>query len=174
MSQPFVGEIRIFAGSFAPAGWAMCDGSLVPISSNDTLFQLIGTTYGGDGQTTFALPNLGGRVPIHAGTNLATGTTFTIGQIGGVEQVTLTTQQIPAHNHPFIADDSATATVNTDPTNHIYGNTASTNIYSIHTAGLKQMMTLGQAGGSQPHSNQQPFLTLTYIISLFGVFPSQT
>src|SRR4051794_30703113 len=98
MAQPYVGEIRIIAGNFAPAGWMFCDGSLLPISENDTLFQLIGTTYGGDGQVTFALPDLRGRVPIHMG-SAATGTTYNLGEMAGVEEVTLTTQQLPAHTH---------------------------------------------------------------------------
>src|SRR5437588_6820805 len=102
MAQPYVGEIRIFAGNFAPAGWMFCEGQLLPISENETLFQLIGTTYGGDGQSTLALPDLRGRVPIHQGSS-TTGTTYQIAQNGGVESVTLTTQQIPVHNHPLLA-----------------------------------------------------------------------
>src|SRR3954468_9712622 len=97
MAQPYVGEIRMFAGNFAPAGWMLCDGQLLPIAENETLFQLIGTTYGGDGQENFALPNLQSRVPIHQGSG------FIVGETGGVETVTLTTQQIPAHSHPFLA-----------------------------------------------------------------------
>src|SRR3982074_3159912 len=103
MGEPFVGEIRMFAGTFAPAGWAMCQGQLMAISQNDTLFTLIGTTYGGDGQTTFALPDLQGRVPIHAGQGPGISQTYQIGEKGGVESVTLTTNQIPAHNHAFLA-----------------------------------------------------------------------
>src|SRR3954466_12011134 len=105
MGSPYVGEIRMFAGNFQPAGWAFCDGRLIPISENDVLFNLIGTTYGGDGQETFALPNLQSRVPMHQGTNL--GQTFTIGEAGGVESVTLTTQQLPIHNHAFLASTEA-------------------------------------------------------------------
>src|SRR5678815_970125 len=101
MAQPYVGEIRMFAGNFAPAGWMFCEGQLLPISQNETLFQLIGTTYGGDGQETFALPDLRSRVPLHMGTSL--GTTFVLGQNGGVESVTLTSQQIPSHSHGFMA-----------------------------------------------------------------------
>src|SRR6266550_1272438 len=109
MSQPFVGEIRMFGGSFAPAGWAMCQGQLMPISQNETLFTLIGTTYGGDGQETFGIPNLSGRVPIHQGTGAGSGVTFSIGEAAGTESVTLTTQTIPQHNHAFIASgDTAT------------------------------------------------------------------
>src|SRR5215468_1260472 len=98
MAQPYVGEIRIFAGNFAPAGWMFCNGALLPISENPTLFNLIGTTYGGDGQETFAVPNMQGRVPIHQGSG------YTIGQVGGVESVTLTTNQIPSHTHPLLAN----------------------------------------------------------------------
>ena len=105
MGEPFVGEIRMFGASFAPAGWAFCDGQLLPISENDTLFNLIGTTYGGDGQETFALPDLQGRIPMHAGT-AATGTTYQIGEKAGVESVTLTTNQIPIHNHPFLVNSN--------------------------------------------------------------------
>src|SRR3954454_11903051 len=104
MSSPYIGEIRMFAGSFAPAGWAFCNGALLPISENETLFQLIGTTYGGDGQSTFALPNLCGRAPLHQGTGA--GSTYIVGEAAGVESVTLTTQQIPKHNHPFLATQS--------------------------------------------------------------------
>src|ERR671921_268521 len=103
MAQPYVGEIRMFAGNFAPAGWMFCEGQLLPISENETLFQLIGTTYGGDGQSTFALPDLQGRVPIHMGSGPGVSQTYQIGEAGGVEQVTLTTAQIPAHNHAWLA-----------------------------------------------------------------------
>src|SRR3954471_2423308 len=108
MSEPFVGEIRMFGGNFAPVGWAFCDGQLMPISENDVLFNLIGTTYGGDGQETFALPNLQSRVPIHQGTNPQNGIAYSLGETGGVEQVTLTTQQIPAHTHSVAATTAAT------------------------------------------------------------------
>lgn len=174
MANPYVGEIRMFGGNFAPAGWAFCDGSLLPIAGNDVLFQLIGTTYGGDGTTTFALPNLAGRAPVHMGTNPGTGTAYTQGQLAGVETVTLTLNQIPVHSHPILADDNNGATTGTDPTNHLYGNTNPTKIYSNHTGALKQMMTTRPDGGSQPHSNLQPFLAVSFIISLFGIFPSAT
>src|SRR5690242_21043268 len=112
MAQPYVGEIRMFAGNFAPAGWAFCEGQLLPISENQTLFQLIGTTYGGDGQSTFALPDLRGRVPIHQGTDSANGTSFAIGETGGVETVTLTTAQIPVHTHALAATNAAGTQLN--------------------------------------------------------------
>jgi microcystin-dependent protein len=174
MSQPYIGEIRMFAGSFAPAGWMTCDGQLIPISENDTLFNLIGTTYGGDGQNTFALPNLSGRLPVHMGTNPSTGTLYTIGQLAGVSTVTLTPQQIPIHNHPVIADGNVANTNQTLPTNNFYGTTAATQIYSAKTVGLQKMNTLPNQGGSQPHENMQPYLAVTFIISLFGIFPSPT
>ena len=168
MSSPFIGEIRMFGGSFAPAGWAFCNGAIVPISENDALFNLIGTTYGGDGQSTFALPNLQSRVPVHVGTG------YTLGQTGGVENVTLTTSQIPAHSHPILAENNVSTTTNTTPINALYGNANATTIYSLHTGGLQTMMTTGSDGGSQPHTNLQPFLVISFIISLFGIFPSQT
>src|SRR5436309_8381921 len=103
MAQPYVGEIRMFAGNFAPAGWMFCEGQLLPISENETLFQLIGTTYGGDGQSTFALPDLRGRIPIHQGNG------FTLAETGGAEEITITVNQIPAHSHPFLATTNQTA-----------------------------------------------------------------
>ena len=174
MSSPYVGEIRMFGGSFAPAGWMTCDGQLLPISEYDTLFNLIGTTYGGDGQNTFALPTINGRVPVHMGTNPGTGTTYTLGELAGVSSVTLTTNQIPNHTHTPIADGNLTTTNQTNPTNNFYGTTASTKIYSTKTTGLQQMTTLTTQGGSQPHDNMQPYLAVTYIISLFGIYPSPT
>ncbi len=173
MSSPYVGEIRMFGGSFAPQGWAFCNGALMQISENDVLFNLIGTTYGGDGQQTFALPDLQGRVPIHFGSGPGL-STHTLGEQGGAESVTLTTQQIPAHSHPIVADDNNASTTATDPTNHLYGNTTPNQIYSNKIGALQPMLTMTNAGGSQPHSNQQPFLTVTFIISLYGIFPSQT
>jgi len=171
MGQPFVGEIRMFGGSFAPAGWALCQGQAMAISQNETLFNLIGTTYGGDGQNTFDLPNLSGRVPVHQGTNA--GITFQIGQAAGVEQVTLTTQQIPTHNHAFIAS-GANATDAAAGQNVIPANSLQVKIYSISpTTALMNAQSLQPVGGSQPHENMMPFLVITFIISLFGVFPSQ-
>lgn len=166
MSTPYVGEIRIFAGNFAIAGWMFCEGQLLPISEYETLFNLIGTTFGGDGQNTFALPDLRGRVPLHMGNG------FTLGEVGGVESVTLTVSQIPQHNHQFLAS-SDTGTGISDPTNatlnsnlDIYGTTAPS---SAMNAAM-----LGGVGGNQPHDNFQPYLCVDWIISLFGVFPSQT
>lgn len=172
MGSPYIGEIRIFAGNFAPAGWAMCQGQTMPISQNDTLFNLIGTTYGGDGQETFDLPNLSGRVPIHQGT--LSGTTFTIGEMAGVESVTISTQTMPAHNHAFIATgDNATGFA--PGTGTMPANSLQVKIWSAfpNTAAMAGN-SLQNQGGSQPHENMMPWLCLTFIISLFGVFPSPT
>lgn len=166
MSNPFVGEIRMFGGNFAPAGWMFCEGQLLPIAQNDTLFTLIGTTYGGDGQSTFALPDLRGRIPIHQGSG------FVLAQTGGAEEVTLTVQQIPAHTHPFVATRT-TATSNA-PANQLLA--ASTGA-AVSPYGTDAPLTalspqeLTPAGSSQPHTNFQPYLCIDFIISLFGLFP---
>src|ERR1700685_4156669 len=161
--MPYIGEVRTFAGNFAPAGWAFCNGATIAISENDTLFNLIGTTYGGNGQTTFALPNLGGRVPVHQGTSSRTGTTYVIGQAAGVESVTLTGPQTPSHTHPPVAENSTSATTNTSPSNALYGNTTNQKIYSSHTGALKPMVVTSSAGGSQPHENRQPSMAVSFI-----------
>jgi microcystin-dependent protein len=171
MAQPYVGEIRMFAGNFNPNGWAFCNGALLPISENETLFQLIGTTYGGDGQSTFALPDLQSRVPIHMGT--FSGTTFIIGEKAGVETVTLSTQQLPSHNHAFVASKDQAGL--TTPPNNILGQIPGGNVYIAETADTPlNAGSIGPAGGSQPHDNMQPFLCVSFIISLFGIFPSPT
>src|SRR6187549_2483383 len=149
MAQPYVGEIRMFAGNFAPAGWMFCEGQLLPISENETLFQLIGTSYGGDGQSTFALPDLRGRVPIHQGNG------FILAETGGVEEVTLTVQQIPSHTHPFTA---TTAVANSNsPSNQVIGQSTQRAVYfeADPTTNLAPQ-SIGPVGGSQPHSNFQP------------------
>ncbi len=165
MAQPYVGEIRMFAGNFAPAGWMFCEGQLLPISENETLFQLIGTTYGGDGQSTFALPDLRGRLPVHQGP------AHTFAQTGGVEEVTLTVTQLPAHNHAALAYD---ATANSPlPTNSLLAK--STKVDTFFDVNPTQAMNAGAispTGGSQPHSNLMPYLCIDFIISLFGIFPS--
>jgi microcystin-dependent protein len=168
MAQPYVGEIRIFAGNFAPSGWALCQGQIMPIDQNTILFTLIGTTYGGDGQTTFALPNLQSRVAIHQG-NLA-GNNYVLGQAAGVETVQLTTQQIPSHSH---VPQAATAASTTDPTNAVFG--GGPGWFEGTTAPGLQMNPnmIALAGNSLPHDNMVPFLGLNFIISLFGIFPSQ-
>lgn len=173
MAQPYVGEIRIFAGNFAPNGWMFCEGQTLPISENEVLFQLIGTTYGGDGQETFNLPNLASRVPIHMGTG-PDGTTYQIGEMAGVEQVTLSVQQIPNHTHVLTASLS-NGTQSTPGGNVLAQTPGGVKPYleqEADTAMSAQSAT--PAGGSQPHENCQPFLCLNFIISLFGIFPSQT
>jgi microcystin-dependent protein len=165
MSQPFVGEIRMFGGNFAPAGWAFCDGALAPISENETLFQLIGTTYGGDGQSTFAMPDLRGRLTMHVGNG------HTLAEMGGVENVTLTTNQIPIHTHAplSVSGNGNQAT----PQNGVWAGAAAS-LYSSSAPNLAMNPSLvGNTGGSQPHDNMMPFLCISFIISLFGVFPSQ-
>lgn len=174
MAQPYVGEIRIFAGNFAPVGWMFCDGQLLAIAENETLFNLIGTTYGGDGQSTFALPDLRGRLPLHQGTNA--GQSFILAQNGGTEEVTLTTQQIPIHTHPHMCS-SGGGTTTTDPTNAV---PAPADISMYSTAGFDNATQMGApmlsdpTGGSQPHTNFMPYLCVNFIISLFGLFPSPT
>jgi microcystin-dependent protein len=172
-SDPYVGELMIFCGNFAPAGWMTCDGQLLPIDQYETLFELIGTTYGGDGESTFALPNLNGRVPIDMGNN---GTSnYTIGETGGVAEVQLTSNQIPSHNHTIIAD--ANPGNLGGPTNAYPANAAPTKLYGGNASPLARTMNaamLPNAGGSQPHDNMQPYLAVNYCISLFGVYPSPT
>ena len=170
MAQPYIGEIRMFGGSFAPVGWMFCDGQLIPISENDALFTLIGTTYGGDGESTFALPNLQSRVPIHMGSNA--GQTFVIGEAAGVEEVTLTTQQIPVHTHPFLA--SAVQGTLITPAGNLPANSFNVTPYINQPPdGNMNAAAITPVGGSQPHTNIQPYLTLSFIISLFGIFPQQ-
>lgn len=170
MAQPYVGEVRLFAGNFAPAGWMFCDGQLLPISENETLFQLIGTTYGGDGESTFALPDLRGRVPVHQGAGPGL-QSYVLAESGGAEQVTLTPAQIPAHTHA-LRGNTAVGT-GSAPGNAVLAATGTVNSYGSGTP--DQAMTAGAlsaVGGSQPHSNMAPFLAVNYIISLFGIFPS--
>jgi microcystin-dependent protein len=171
MSTPYVGEIRMFAGNFAPLGWWFCDGSLLPISENEALFQLIGTTYGGDGQSTFAVPDLRGRIPIHQGQGAGL-TNRVIGESSGSEQVTLTVQQMPGHRHPMASTDPSTSG---DPLGKVVGNTGATPIYgSGATTVAMDAGATQQVGGNQPHDNMMPFQCINYIISLFGIFPSQS
>ena len=173
MSSPFIGEIRMFGGNFAPQGWAFCNGALMAIAENDALFTLIGTTYGGDGQETFGLPDLQGRVPVHQGTLQSSGTTYNIGEKAGVESVTLTVNQIPAHRHS--AQANSTGASSPSPAGGVW---AAGNVVALTPgANVNANMNpnaLGASGGSQPHDNMVPFLTINFIISLFGVFPSQT
>jgi len=171
MPEPYIGEIRMFAGNFAPNGWMFCEGQTLPISENDALFTLIGTTYGGDGQETFNLPNLASRVPIHMGTG-PDGTTYTLGEMAGTEQETLTTQQIPSHTHPWMASQANAN--NTEPIGGVPGITQGDFYTTSFTASPMAAQLITPAGGSQPHENTQPFLCINFIISLFGVFPTQT
>ena len=172
MGQPFIGEIRMFAGNFAPNGWMFCDGQLLPISENDALFTLIGTTYGGDGQETFALPNLQSRVPIHMGSD--GGTTFQIGEMAGVESVTLTTNQIPTHTHTMFGTNNNASTA--APGDAV---AATIPIFGVRAYGTDAPKTnlhpnsITPVGGSQPHDNLMPFQCINFIISLFGIFPTR-
>jgi microcystin-dependent protein len=167
MAQPYVGEIRMFAGNFAPAGWMFCEGQLLPISEYETLFNLIGTTYGGDGQSTFALPDLRGRLPLHQGSG------FVLAETGGAEEITLTVSQIPAHSHPFLATSDPANTPN--PGNNVLARSAQVNMFfNGSTASTMSPSMVGSVGGSQPHTNFQPYLCVDFIISLFGIFPSPT
>ena len=167
MGSPYVGEIRIFAGNFAPSGWMFCDGSILSISENETLFNLIGTTYGGDGQTTFALPDLRSRVPMHQGSG------HTIGEMGGTETVTLTSSQVPAHSH--VPQASSANGDSSDPSGNVWARSPASRQYAAGPLDSPMAAgSLGQAGGGQPHDNMLPFLGVNFIISLFGIFPSQT
>ncbi len=166
MAQPYVGEIRLFAGNFPPAGWMFCDGQLLPISENETLFQLIGTTYGGDGESTFGLPDMRGRIPIHQGNG------FILAETGGAEEITLTVNQIPTHTHALLADTQPAESsipagrVLAETDEDVYGDQGGT--VALHPGSVSPV------GGSQPHTNFQPYLCVNYIISLFGIFPSPT
>ena len=166
MAQPYVGEIRMFAGNFAPAGWQFCEGQLLPISENETLFQLIGTTYGGDGESTFALPDLRGRIPIHQGNG------FVLAETGGAEEITLTVNQIAAHSHPLLANGSPgrfSAPSGTVPA------ASSLRQFTVNAADSNMApQAVSSTGGSQPHTNFMPYLCVDFIISLFGIFPSPT
>lgn len=172
MSTPYIGEIRMFGGNFAPAGWAFCNGQLLAISENEALFTLIGTTYGGDGQSTFALPDLQGRIPIQQGTG-PDGSSYVLGQRAGAETVTLTTQQIPGHTHALLATD--TAANEASPAGHVLARSNTVDAYlPSDAATAMSAQAVAAAGGSQPHGNLQPFLCVSFIISLFGIFPSPT
>ena len=166
MAQPYVGEIRMFGGNFAPAGWMFCEGQLLPISENETLFQLIGTTYGGDGQAIFALPDLRGRIPIHQGAGL------TLAESGGTESVTLTQNQIPAHSHALVASANA-AQLSAGPNGSVLADAGATLLYAGAAPSVSMNPSaIGATGGSQPHENMAPYLCVSFIISLFGIFPS--
>ena len=165
MAQPYVGEIRMFAGNFPPVGWLFCDGQQLPISENEVLFQLIGTTYGGDGESTFNLPNLQSRVPVHFGNGIQ------MAEQAGVEEVTLTVQQIPVHSHqPLGSNSGATQTT---PGGAMFAQSISSLYAGVSPINLSPQ-AITPVGGSQPHTNLQPYLCINFIISLFGLFPSPT
>lgn len=176
MSQPYVGEIRLFPYNFAPNGWLDCSGQLLPIAENEVLFQLIGTTYGGDGQETFALPDLRARIPVHFGTGNS-GITYQVGQMGGTESVTLTAMQIPSHTHTAVATSNA-ATTGAPGNTVIPGAVSNQTQFVTDVAGGRAFTSapaaVGPSGGSQPHENCMPTLVGRYCISLFGIFPSPT
>jgi microcystin-dependent protein len=167
MSTPFLGEIRMFAGNYAPAGWQLCDGRLLPIVENEALFAIIGTYYGGDGEFTFALPDLRGRVPVHTGN----GSVIVHAEMGGEERVTLTTNQLPVHTHALIADPQPAESGS--PEGRALSET-DTDIYRASGAPTTALApnTVLPVGGSQPHENMQPFLAINFIIALTGIFPN--
>ena len=163
----YIGEIRMFAGNFPPNGWEFCEGQLLPISENEPLFNLIGTTYGGDGQNTFALPDLRGRIPLHLGSG------FILGETGGAETVTLTVNQIPSHSHPLSGTTSSAADANA--ANNVPAQATGFFPYvNVDPSVNMAAASIGSVGGSQPHENFQPYLCVNFIISLYGQFPSQT
>ncbi|MEW6021173.1 MAG: tail fiber protein [Pseudomonadota bacterium] len=173
--MPYVGEIRIFAGNFPPAGWEFCQGQALPISENETLFQLIGTTYGGDGEYSFNLPDLTSRVPVHSGNSTGPGLSQRmLGESGGVEEVTLSMNQVPLHTHGVMASRNP-ASSSATAANGVPASVAATSIYGpMGTPGAMTANAIGSAGGSQPHTNMAPYLGVNFIISLYGIFPSQT
>jgi microcystin-dependent protein len=175
MGQPYVGEIRMFAGNFPPNGWMFCEGAPLAISENDVLFQLIGTTYGGDGEETFNLPNLASRVPMHMGTG-PDGTTYQIGEMAGTEQETLSIQQIPNHTHPEVV--AQVAATSQSPAGKVLAEPQSAQpgfvFWGSDSVAAMNAQAIQPAGGSQPHENTQPFLCINFIISLFGIYPSPT
>lgn len=174
MANPYIGEIRMFGGNFAIYGWAFCDGSLLPISQYSALFQLVGTTYGGDGQNTFALPDLRGRIPIHQGQGSGL-SNYVIGQPGGAETVTVTVNQLAAHSHNN-ARGSVQAAASSNPANNSWGNANAVAANSFGTAmpdGTMNTGSIGMTGGNQPHDNMLPFLPVSFIIALEGIYPSQ-
>jgi len=167
MAQPYVGEIRMFAGNFQPAGWLFCEGQLLPISENEVLFNLIGTTYGGDGESVFALPDLRGRVPVHQGNGRI------LSEMGGAESVTLRVEEIPSHTHVFVASSNIANVPS--PENAVLGVSTKANIFfSDPPKTTMNANSLTPAGGHEAHNNFQPYLCVNFIISLFGIFPSPT
>jgi microcystin-dependent protein len=175
MSDPFVGEIRVFAGNFAPKGWALCNGQLLPITQNTALFSLLGVTYGGDGKTNFALPNLMGRAPMQPGTGPGL-TPHVLGETSGSQTVTLLTTEMPAHNHVPLGNGTAGSGVSSIATDTVWGSggRSGTPVYTDDPSRVTMSpVALGGAGGSSPHNNMQPYLGLNYIIALQGIFPQR-
>jgi microcystin-dependent protein len=170
MTAPYLGEIRMFGGTFAPRGNALCNGQLLPINQDQALFALLGTIYGGDGQSTFALPNLMGRVPIHWGQGIGL-SDYPIGTVGGVESVTLSQQEMPNHGHALLANSQGGTAGAPAANSFLAASTARDRIYAATNDNTA--LALGLAGGSQPHENRQPFLAITFIIALQGIFPSR-
>lgn len=172
MPEPYVGEIKMFAGNFAPRGWALCDGQLLSIPSNDALFSLFGTMYGGDGRTTFGLPDLRGRVPVHYGTGPGL-TTRRIGQKGGTERVTLTSNQLPQHRHDWNA--SGGTANSTNPNNLVFAQAAS-EVYADDMGDAPKLNanSCAKTGGSQSHANLMPALCVNFIVALVGIYPSRS
>jgi microcystin-dependent protein len=167
MAQPYIGEIRMFGGNFAPVGWEFCAGQQMPIADNEALYQLIGTTYGGDGQENFNLPDLRGRVPIHMGGGIP------LSQAAGAESVTLTTSQMPQHTHPFAGSTGPGA--DQLPANNVFAGSPNVRMFREANVGAAMSaLALNPTGGSQPHTNFQPYLCVNFIISMFGIFPSPT
>ena len=182
MAEPFIGQIIIFAGNFAPRGWALCDGQLLPISQNTALFSLLGTTYGGDGRTTFALPDLRGRVPLHAGGGPGL-TNYRQGQKGGVEQVTLNTSNLPAHTHAATTTTRAQSDYgdSASPNNTVWAQDGAAGAQPYSTRAPNSNMhsdavevSVQNTGGGQAHENRQPYLAINYIIALTGIYPSRS
>ncbi|RMF80914.1 MAG: phage tail protein [Chloroflexi bacterium] len=171
MSEPFVGEIRMFAGNFAPRGWAFCDGQLLAVSQNDALFSLLGTIYGGDGRTTFGLPDMRGRIPVHAGNGPGL-SPRRLGAKGGQEKVTLTVNQLPSHTHPLNATQGAAT--DTRPVGNAPAQSAGADIWSTRNVDVNMAtQSITTVGGSQAHTNLMPFLCVNFIIALVGIYPSR-
>lgn len=171
MSEPFVGEIRMFAGNFAPRGWAFCDGQLLAVSQNDALFSLLGTIYGGDGRTTFGLPDCRGRIPIHAGHGPGL-SERRLGAKGGAEKVTLTVNQLPSHGHPMQASSEAATTAN--PQGEVLAETLTDRVYRPDSADTNMASSsVTNTGGSRSHTNEMPYLCVHFIIALVGIYPSR-
>jgi microcystin-dependent protein len=171
--DPYIGEVRIFAGNYPPAGWADCDGSLLPIADNDALFNLVGTTYGGDGQTTFGLPDLQGRVPVHQGQGPGITQNYVMGEQGGAEEVTLVTQQLPVHTHALLA--STDAGTNANAQGNALAASPSVQLYTQDVASVQlSSNALTQNGGSVAHENRMPVIAIRYIIALEGIYPPQS